>query len=181
MVPGNLPRDASVVFVIGYSGCSRESRPGGTWAVADSQTVAMAMGINVPRLSPTGGPRGRFRVGRVFWGALGVDNQLALIGMKVFPVVILGGLDPIPGAVVGASCGRDLNLTAGYPTHIRRRHQDLVPPRHDRRVDFRPYGLFGKKRITLKIRDQLLTTRPIGRAMRRLRGSIPRGCPSALA
>ena len=35
------------------------------------------------------------------WGALlGVDVHLALIGLKVFPVVILGGLDSILGAIV---------------------------------------------------------------------------------
>ena len=35
-------------------------------------------------------------LGGVMWGAmLGVDVQLALVGLKVFPVVILGGLDSI--------------------------------------------------------------------------------------
>ena len=38
-------------------------------------------------------------LGGVVWGAmLSVDNQLALVGLKVFPVVILGGLDSVLGA-----------------------------------------------------------------------------------
>ena len=38
-------------------------------------------------------------LGGIIWGnLLGVDMNLALVGFKVFPVVILGGLDSIPGA-----------------------------------------------------------------------------------
>ena len=41
--------------------------------------------------------------------------QLALVGLKVFPVVILGGLDSIVGAVVGGLIvGIVENLAAGY-------------------------------------------------------------------
>ena len=65
-------------------------------------------------------------LGGVIWGAmLGVDNQLPLVGLKVFPVVILGGLDSIVGAVVGGlivgvveALGRGLSGSDG-----RRRHQ----------------------------------------------------------
>jgi len=41
-------------------------------------------------------------LGGVVWGnLLGVDVQLSVVGLKVFPVVILGGMDSVPGAVVG--------------------------------------------------------------------------------
>jgi branched-chain amino acid transport system permease protein len=41
-------------------------------------------------------------LGGILWGnLLGVDVNLALVGFKVFPVVILGGLDSIPGAILG--------------------------------------------------------------------------------
>jgi branched-chain amino acid transport system permease protein len=87
----------------------------------------------------------------VFWGALlGVDNQLALIGMKVFPEVILGGLDSIAGAVVGGVLvGVIENLTAGYlDAYVGGGTKDLVPYLVMIVVlMFRPYGLFGKKRI----------------------------------
>src|SRR6266542_1217688 len=55
-------------------------------------------------------------VGGIIWGnLLGVDVNLALVGFKVFPVVILGGLDSIPGAVVGGLIvGIVENIAAGY-------------------------------------------------------------------
>ena len=73
-------------------------------AVADNQQVAMAMGINVERYFALAWAMAGIvsALGGVIWGSmLGVDTQLALIGLKVFPVVILGGLDSIVGAVVG--------------------------------------------------------------------------------
>src|SRR3989441_3127675 len=61
---------------------------------ADSQQVAMAMGINVERYfalawAMTGVVSA---LGGVIWGSmLGVDVHLSLVGFKVFPVVILAG------------------------------------------------------------------------------------------
>src|SRR5205823_5907197 len=72
-------------------------------AVADNQQVAMAMGINVERYFALAWAMAGTvsALGGVIWGSmLGVDVQLALVGLKVFPVVILGGLDTIIGAVV---------------------------------------------------------------------------------
>src|SRR5688500_8958874 len=72
-------------------------------AVADNQQVAMAMGINVERYFALAWAMAGTvsALGGVIWGSmLGVDVHLALIGLKVFPVVILGGLDSILGAVV---------------------------------------------------------------------------------
>jgi branched-chain amino acid transport system permease protein len=76
--------------------------------------------------------------------------HLALIGLKVFPVVILGGLDSIIGAIVGGLIvGVVENLAAGY----------LDPLVGGGTKDFapyllmilmlmvRPYGIFGKRRI----------------------------------
>jgi branched-chain amino acid transport system permease protein len=87
-------------------------------AVADSQQVAMAMGINVRRYFALAWAMAGVvsAIGGIIWGAmLGVDNQLALVGLKVFPVVILGGLDSILGAVVGGLIiGIVESLTAGY-------------------------------------------------------------------
>ena len=73
-------------------------------AVADSQQVAMAMGINVRRYFAFAWALAGVvsALAGLVWGAMiGVDNQLAVVGLKVFPVVILGGLDSIVGAVVG--------------------------------------------------------------------------------
>ncbi len=122
-------------------------------AVADNQQVAMAMGINVERyFAIAWGLAGVVSaLGGLAWGALlGVDVHLALIGLKVFPVVILGGLDSIVGAIVGGLIvGVVENLAAGY----------LDPLVGGGTKDFapyllmilmlmvRPYGIFGKRRI----------------------------------
>jgi len=111
------------------------------------------MGINVPRYFALAWALTGIvsALGGVIWGAmLGVDNQLPLVGLKVFPVVILGGLDSIVGAVVGGLIvGVVEALAAGY----------LDPLVGGGTKDFapyvlmivalmvRPYGLFGRRRI----------------------------------
>jgi branched-chain amino acid transport system permease protein len=144
----------SIVLVGGFTWLFTRSRMGVAMrAVADSQSVAMAMGINVRRYFAYAWALGGVvsAIGGVFWGALlGVDNQLALIGMKVFPVVILGGLDSIAGAVVGGVLiGVLENLTAGFlDPYVGGGVKDLVPYLMVIIVlMFRPYGLFGKRTV----------------------------------
>jgi branched-chain amino acid transport system permease protein len=122
-------------------------------AVADSQQVAMAMGINVPRYFALAWAMAGVvsALGGVVWGAmLGVDNQLALVGLKVFPVVILGGLDSILGAVIGGLIvGVVENLAAGYlDPYVGGGTKDFAPYVLMIAVlMIRPYGLFGKPQI----------------------------------
>ncbi len=109
----------SIVFLVGFTWFFLKSRIGiAMRAVADSQQVAMAMGINVRRYFALAWAMAGVvsAIGGIIWGAmLGVDNQLALVGLKVFPVVILGGLDSVLGAVVGGLViGIVESLTAGY-------------------------------------------------------------------
>jgi len=109
----------SIVFLVGFTWFFLKSRIGiAMRAVADSQQVAMAMGINVRRYFALAWAMAGVvsAIGGIIWGAmLGVDNQLALVGLKVFPVVILGGLDSILGAVVGGLIiGIVESMTAGY-------------------------------------------------------------------
>jgi len=109
----------SIIFLIGFTWFFLKSRTGiAMRAVADSQQVAMAMGINVRRYFALAWAMAGVvsAIGGIIWGAmLGVDNQLALVGLKVFPVVILGGLDSVLGAVVGGLIiGVVESLTAGY-------------------------------------------------------------------
>ena len=109
----------SLVFLACFTWFFLKTRMGVAMrAVADNQTVSMGMGINVQRYfalawALTGVVSA---LGGVIWGAmLGVDNQLPLVGLKVFPVVILGGLDSIVGAVVGGLIvGVVEALAAGY-------------------------------------------------------------------
>jgi branched-chain amino acid transport system permease protein len=122
-------------------------------AVADSQQVAMAMGINVQRYFGLAWAMAGIvsALGGVVWGAmLGVDNQLALVGLKVFPVVILGGLDSVIGAVVGGLIvGVVENLAAGYlDPYVGGGTKDFAPYiLMIVALMIRPYGIFGRRRI----------------------------------
>lgn len=87
-------------------------------AIADDQQAAMAMGIDLQRYFT------------ITWALVGVITVLAgtlwsvagsggfgvvLLGLKVFPIVIIGGLDSIPGTIVGAAfVGVLESLAAGY-------------------------------------------------------------------
>jgi branched-chain amino acid transport system permease protein len=122
-------------------------------AVADNQQVAMAMGINVQRYFGLAWAMAGVvsALGGVVWGAmLGVDNQLAVVGLKVFPVVILGGLDSVIGAVVGGLIvGIVENLTAGYlDPYVGGGTKDFAPYILMILVlMIRPYGIFGRRLI----------------------------------
>jgi branched-chain amino acid transport system permease protein len=122
-------------------------------AVADNQQVAMAMGINVERYfalawAMTGVVSA---LGGIIWGSLlGVDVHLALVGFKVFPVVILGGLDSIPGAIIGGLIvGIVENVAAGYiDPYVGGGTKDFAPyVLMILALMIRPYGIFGKKII----------------------------------
>ncbi len=144
----------SLVFLAGFTWFFLKSRVGVAMrAVADSQQVAMAMGINVQRYFALAWAMAGVvsALGGIVWGAmLGVDNQLALVGLKVFPVVILGGLDSILGAVVGGLIvGIVENLAAGYlDPYVGGGTKDFVPYVLMIAVlMIRPEGIFGRRRI----------------------------------
>ena len=122
-------------------------------AVADNQQVAMAMGINVERYFAIAWAMAGVvsALGGIIWGSmLGVDTQLALIGLKVFPVVILGGLDSIVGAVIGGLIvGVMESLAAGYlDPYVGGGTKDFAPyVLMIVMLMFKPYGMFGTRRI----------------------------------
>lgn len=122
-------------------------------AVADNQQVASAMGIDVRRYfalawAMTGVVSA---LGGVIWGALlGVDNQLAVVGLKVFPVVILGGFESVAGAIVGGLIvGVVESLSAGYiDPLVGGGTKDFMPYVLMIAVLMvRPHGIFGKARV----------------------------------
>jgi branched-chain amino acid transport system permease protein len=81
---------------------------------------------------------------------LGVDIQLALVGLKVFPVVILGGLDSIGGALIGGLIvGVVESLAAGYlDPYVGGGTKDFAPYVLMILVLMvRPYGMFGRRTI----------------------------------
>jgi len=144
----------SLLFLAGFGYFFLKSRKGiAMRAVADNQQVALAMGINVERYfgvawAMTGVVSA---LGGVLWGnMLGVDVNLALVGFKVFPVVILGGLDSIPGAVIGGLIvGIVENVAAGYvDPFVGGGTKDFAPyVLMILALMIRPYGMFGKRII----------------------------------
>jgi branched-chain amino acid transport system permease protein len=144
----------SLIFLAAFGWFFLKSRKGiAMRAVADNQQVAMAMGINVERYfglawAMTGMVSA---LGGIIWGnLLGVDVNLSLVGFKVFPVVILGGLDSIPGAIIGGLLvGVVENVAAGYvDPFVGGGTKDFAPyVLMILALMIRPYGIFGKKII----------------------------------
>lgn len=144
----------AVLFFLGFTWFFKKSRMGVAMrAVADNQQVAQAMGINVERYFALAWAMAGIvsAVGGIVWGSmLGVDVHLALVGLKVFPVVILGGLDSIGGALVGGLIiGIVENLAAGYlDPYVGGGTKDFAPYVLMILVLMvRPYGIFGKRQI----------------------------------
>ncbi|WEV79473.1 branched-chain amino acid ABC transporter permease [Janibacter cremeus] len=128
----------------------RKSRHGiAMRAVADDQQAAMTMGISVRRIFALAWALAA--VSALIAGVLvgdisAVDNNIAAFGLLVFPVVILGGLDSVPGTIIGGlTIGLLKQFTAGYldpglATVIPYIVLVLI-------LLVRPYGIFGETRI----------------------------------
>jgi branched-chain amino acid transport system permease protein len=143
---------AACVALIG--GFWRFSRTGiALRAIADDPRAAMASGIDVDRqLTIVWSLAGVVAlIAGVLWTlVIGGGFGVALIGLKVFPIVILGGLDSIPGTIVAAiAVGVLESLGAGYL-------DESLGPGFGRIAPYivllamlmvRPHGLFGQPRV----------------------------------
>ena len=123
-------------------------------ATAFSQQVAQSMGISVRRMFALAWAIAAVvsAIGGILLGGVrgGVDAALAAIGLKVIPVVILGGLDSIIGAIVGGLIVGVLeNLAGGYLDPIFGGGVKEVAPFVVLVLILmiKPYGLFGKVHI----------------------------------
>jgi branched-chain amino acid transport system permease protein len=128
----------------------RRSREGiAMRAVADDQQAALSMGISVKRIFAWAWSIAAVSAavaGALIANIVGVSGELSIFGLRVFPVVILGGLDSIPGAIIGGVIIGVLEAyTGGY---IGQGLNTIIP--------FivlililmvRPYGLFGQEII----------------------------------
>lgn len=119
-------------------------------SVADNQKAALSLGVHVQRVFALSWAIAALVAG-MSGIVLGVINginvhDLSAIGLKVFPVVILGGLDSIGGAIIGGLIiGILETFTGGYLSPSLR---DVVP--YIVLVFIlmvKPYGLFGLKEI----------------------------------
>jgi branched-chain amino acid transport system permease protein len=119
-------------------------------AIADDQQSAMAVGIDLHRyFGLTWALMGAISVvaGTLWTVVAGGGFGMALVGLKVFPIVIIGGLDSIGGTIVGAMLVGVLeSLAAGYVDPI-------VGGGFSNIASYlvlltllfvRPYGLFGR-------------------------------------
>lgn len=73
-------------------------------AVADDHQAAQSIGIPLSRIWVVVWSIGGIvaLVAGIIWGSkLGVQFSISLVALKAFPVVILGGLTSVPGAIVG--------------------------------------------------------------------------------
>jgi branched-chain amino acid transport system permease protein len=109
----------AALCVVGVAVFYRRSRMGvALRAVADDRQTAMASGIDVHRcVAIAWGLAGVICVlAGVLWTAVaGPGFGVALVGLKIFPIVIIGGLDSIAGTIVGAMLVGVLeSLAAGY-------------------------------------------------------------------
>jgi branched-chain amino acid transport system permease protein len=87
-------------------------------AIADDQQGAMAIGVDLHRyFGLTWALVGVLSVvGGTLWTVVaGGGFGMALVGLKIFPIVIIGGLDSVGGTIVGAMLVGVLeSLAAGY-------------------------------------------------------------------
>jgi branched-chain amino acid transport system permease protein len=118
--PEKLVASVAAAFIIALvTWFYQRSRTGvGLRAIADDPQAAAAAGIDLRRLYA------------LLWGATGVISVaagilwifaagggfgVALVGLKIFPIVIIGGLDSLPGTIVAAMLiGVLESLGAGY-------------------------------------------------------------------
>jgi branched-chain amino acid transport system permease protein len=149
-----LGAGVAILLFVGFNWFFKKSRMGVAMrAVADNQQVAQAMGINVERYFALAWAMAGIvsALGGIVWGSmLGVDVQIAVVGLKVFPVVILGGLDSIGGAMIGGLIvGLVESLASGYlDPYVGGGTKDFAPYLLMILVLMvRPYGIFGKRQI----------------------------------
>lgn len=126
-------------------------------ATAFDQEAARAQGINVGRIFAIAWAIGAVlaTVGGVFGSMyprrVGVFPDTALLAMRAFPAIILGGLDSVGGAVIGGLLvGLAEALAGSYLTHpiFGAGFSGIVPYLLMMLVLFvRPYGLFGTAEV----------------------------------
>ncbi|MDQ3156361.1 MAG: branched-chain amino acid ABC transporter permease [Actinomycetota bacterium] len=153
---GQVPLNRLLVIVIAavvltaFTVFFRRSRHGiAMRAVADDQQAAMTVGISVRRIFAMAWALAALSalIGGVLLADIAaVDRNIAAFGLLVFPVVILGGLDSVPGTIVGGlTIGILKQMVSGYGDPGL---AEVVPYVILVAIlMIKPYGLFGEVRI----------------------------------
>ena len=145
----------SVVIMIAFYFFFKYSRMGlAMRATAFDQQIAQSLGVSVKHVFAAAWAISAVvsaLAGVVIGMVNGVSSALSFIGIKVFPVVILGGLDSIVGAIVGGLLiGVLENLAEFFDSqwlHIGNMYD--IAPFYALVIILmiKPYGLFGTKDI----------------------------------
>ncbi|MFB6720787.1 branched-chain amino acid ABC transporter permease [Kribbella sp. NPDC056345] len=140
----------AAVVLAGFTVFFRRSRHGiAMRAVADDQQAALTVGISVRRVFAMAwglAAASALVAGVLLADISAVEQNIAAFGLIVFPVVILGGLDSVPGTVVGGlTIGLLKQYVSGYADPGL---AEVVPYLVLVAILMvRPYGLFGETRI----------------------------------
>ncbi len=139
----------AAVVLAAFTAFFRWSRHGVAMrAVADDQQAALVQGISVTRIFALAWAMAA--VSALIGGVLIADiaevsQNLAGFGLVVFPVVILGGLDSVPGTILG---GVVIGLVSQYAEGLSPGASQVAPYVVLVLILLvRPYGLFGQPRI----------------------------------
>lgn len=126
-------------------------------ATASDQEVAMAQGISVRKI---------FALAWILGGALaalagmftatgpgGLSQNNWIVALKALPAIVVGGLDSVPGAVVGALL---IGLAEGYSATYQAQYASWLGSNFSQVVPYlvmllvllvKPYGLFGTEEV----------------------------------
>lgn len=126
-------------------------------ATAIDQEVAQAQGINVGRVFSTAWVLGAVlaAVAGVFGatGFSGLTQANAITALKALPAIVVGGLDSIPGAIVGAVI---IGLAEAFTATYQAQYLPWLGGNFSQVVPYvvmllvllvRPYGIFGTKEV----------------------------------
>jgi len=122
-------------------------------AVSDDHTAALSVGISIRTLWKLVWVIAGLvaLVGGLVWGTLiGVQFSIALMALKAFPVIILGGMDSMLGAILaGLFVGVSENIVAGYLDPLIGGGTKEFFPYFLMLIALwvRPYGFFGREII----------------------------------
>lgn len=145
----------SLIIMVGFAWFFKFSRMGlAMRATAFNQQVAQSLGISVKSvfamawaISAVVSALAGIAIGMVN----GVSSALSFFGIKVFPAVILGGLDSIVGAIVGGLVIGVLENVAEFvdSQYLQVGNLYTVAPFYALIIILmiKPYGLFGTKQI----------------------------------
>ncbi|TKB58653.1 branched-chain amino acid ABC transporter permease [Ferrimonas aestuarii] len=145
----------ALIIMVGFYLFFKHSKHGlAMRATAFDQQVAQSLGISVKQVFAMSwgiAATVSATAGVVIGMVNGVSDSLSAIGIKVFPAVILGGLDSIVGAIVGGiTIGVLENLAEFFDSqYLHFGNMYDIAPFYVLLIIlwFKPYGLFGTKDI----------------------------------